>query len=205
MNGNNIFFSDLNHELLIPLHKELDIFLWEKWQSNPSQARYLVEIFIRYHKLINDSQENDVDKVTLDKYYKQIWFYIIDNLLEYAISEDTILRDVIFTLSKNFFQEHNVIYKSFYLSPIDYDLLKKYIPLIYFLNKSLNKLNSLERLTIVAIDKFGWQEEKLIEYLRQHQQNLTIPELKSYYTKGYSNLINNLPTDIIAIYLQNDD
>ncbi|WP_330203315.1 hypothetical protein [Cyanobacterium sp. Dongsha4] len=205
MNSNNIFFSDLNHELLIPLHKESDIFLWEKWQSNPSKARYLVEIFIRYHKLINDCQENYIDKVSLDKYYKQIWFYIIDNLLEYPISEETILRDVIFTLSKNFFQEHNVIYNSFYINPIDYDLLKKYIPLIYFLNKSLNKLNSLERLTIVAIDKFGWQEEKLIEYLRQHQQNLTIAELKSYYTKGYSNLINNLPTDIIAIYLQNDD
>lgn len=89
--------------------------MWKKWQSNPSQARYLVEIFIRYHKLINDSQENDIDKVTLDKYYKQIWFYIIDNLLEYPISKDTILRDVIFTLSKNFFFKNIMLFINLFI------------------------------------------------------------------------------------------
>lgn len=202
MSDNSYFCPRLNDELIIPLQDFDDISLWKNWQNNQEKARYLVVIFERYYHLIDTLKTDFEESKVIDKYFKQIWVYIFDKLAIYPISENSVLEKTIIHLAHKFFREQNIIYNSVYGQPIDLNFLKKYIPLIYFLNKGLDKLNALERLILVAIDKFGWQEDKLIKYLQQHQQDLTIAELKSYYTKGYSNLINNLPTDIIAIYLQ---
>lgn len=204
MDSNSDVCPELNHELILPLRDVDDFSLWQKWQKNQDKARYLVALFARYYNVTELIKQDFKDSAIIDKYFKQIWFYIIDRISNYPIEKKTVLPKTIIDLAREFFQEQNVIYTSTYVEPIDYKLLKRYIPLIYFLNKGLDKLNSLERLTIVAIDKFGWQEDKIIRYLQQHQQELSIGELKSYYTKGYTNLVNNLPTDIIAIYLQDN-
>ncbi len=201
MNNNSDFCPELDHELIIPLQNFDDIYLWKQWQNHQEKARYLVAIFGRYYNVIESLKIDFQDDTVINKYFKQIWIYIIDKLAYYPIYENTVLKDTIINLAKTFFQEQNVIYNPVYVQVIDYNLLKRYVPLIYFLTQGLNRLTPLERLTIVAIDKFGWQEDKIIKYLQQHQQDLTMAELKSYYAKGYSNLINNLPTDIIAIYL----
>lgn len=204
MNNHIDVCPEFNHELIIPLQDFDDLFLWKNWQNNQEKARYLVAIFARYYDIIETLKTDFKDSTVIDKYFKQIWFYIFEKLAVYNISENTFLKKTIVNLAHGFFQEQNLIYTSFSLGNKDFDLLKKYIPLIYFLNKSLDKLSALERIILVAIDKFGWQEDKLLRYLQQYEQDLTIVELKSHYAKAYSNLINNLPTDIIAIYLQDN-
>lgn len=203
MNNHIYACPEFNHELIIPLQDFDDIFLWKNWQNNQEKARYLVAIFARYYHILETLKTDLEDSTVIDKYFKQIWFYIFEKLAVYNISENTFLEKTIVNLARGFFQQ-NLIYTYFSLENKDFDLLKKYIPLIYFLNKSLDKLSALERIILVAIDKFGWQEDKLLRYLQQYEQDLTIVELKSHYTKSYSNLINNLPTDIIAIYLQDN-
>jgi hypothetical protein len=202
MNVDNDVFPELNHELIKPLQAIDDIQLWKLWQKNPSHARYLIILFYRYLNLTK-SIGDGLNKIEIKKdYFERLWFFMIDELLRYKISEQTNFPDTILELSQQFFNDEKVIISQVYSS--DYDFQLRYFPLKYYLQKSLEKLSPMERIILVTKDKFGWEDNKILQYLRQQKDNITLAEIKAYYIQAHSRLLNYLPTDIISIYLQSD-
>jgi hypothetical protein len=202
MTIDNDVFPELNHELIKPLQAVDDIQLWKLWQKNPSQARYLIILFYRYVNLTK-CLDDGLNKIKIKKdYFEQLWFFIIDQLLRYKISEESNLPDAILYLSQQFLRDEKVIIKQFYDDDFDFQI--RDFPLKYYLQKSLKKLSPIERIILVTKDKFAWEEDKILQYLQQQKNNITLAEITAYYIQAHSRLLNYLPTDIISIYLQND-
>ncbi|BAQ63239.1 hypothetical protein [Geminocystis sp. NIES-3709] len=190
---------ELNHELIKPLQDLDDLKLWQLWQKSPHQARYLIVLFYRYAYL-TDMINNDLNNIeTQQQYFERLWFFLFDRLSTYNIQENSLLSEVITQLINQFFNEEKVIVTQTYQN--DYNLQIRYLPLKYYLQKNLDKLPYLERIILVTKDKFTWEDEKILQYLRQQKQEVTLAEIKAYYTQAHSRLLNLLPIDIISIYL----
>jgi hypothetical protein len=202
MTIDNDVFPELNHELIKPLQDIDDIHLWKLWQKNSSQARYLIILFYRYVNLTKYF-DNGLNKIEIKKdNFEGLWFFIIKQLLKYQILEEVDLREVILDLIQQFLTDEKFITSKVYGDVSDFQL--RYFPFKYYLQQSLEKLSPIERVILVIKDKFDWEEEKILQYLQQHENNITLAEIKAYYTKAHSQLLNYLPTDIISIYLQID-
>ena len=199
MTINSDVFPELNHELIKPLQEVDDLELWKLWQKFPHQARYLILLYYRYADFTKnvDNGLNNVE--TKKQYFERLWFFIIEKIIDYPLTENTVFSEVIEDLINQFFTEEKVIVNQRYKN--DYNFQLRYLPLKYYLQKNLGKLSPLERIILVTKDKFGWEDEKVLEYLRQQKQVITLAEIKAYYTQAHSRLLNFLPTDIVSIYL----
>ena len=204
MNSQIDIFPEINHELILPLQSLDDFQLCQKWENEPHKYRYLLAIFFRHYQLADTFKINDKYRELIDQYYVQLWFFIFDRLLLALPSEQYNLEVVIKSLIEEFFSQEELIDKQTSPRKESFDEIVRYLPLQYFLEKALSKLYPLERIIIVTKDNFGWDENKILEYLHQQEQNITLSELKAYYTQAHSRLINALPTDIITVYLNDN-
>ena len=202
MNNLINIFPELNHELMIPLQSLDDFQICQKWQKEPNKYRYLLAIYYRYYQL-NNLFDIDLNvQYLIDKYYVQLWYFIFDGLFSnISVQAPNILKDTIQLLTESFFLKDEIANEKLKADHQIYPDNIRYLPLQYFLEKGLNQLSPLARIILIAKDKFGWEEEKIGQYLQQNQQSLTLSELKAYYTQAHSQLLNCLPTDIITIYL----
>lgn len=204
MNSQIDIFPEINHELMIPLQSLDDFQICQKWEHEPHKYRYLLAIFCRYYQLTDTLKIKAKYAELVTKYYVQLWYFIFDRLLLILPSENYNLEVVLKSLIEEFCSREEIIenHISAVNSPPQNDL--RYLPLQYFLEKALNKLYPLERIIIITKDNFAWDEGKILEYLHQQKKDITLSELKAYYTQAHSRLINALPTDIITIYLNDN-
>lgn len=192
---------EVNHELIVSLQEVDDFTLWKIWQQNQDQARYLIAIFCRYFNLLNDSTMGLNNLNIIHQYFEQVWYFIFEKLARESLENYSNLAEMIVSSVSDFLTQEQIIINYSEDSRL-YDENKRYIPLKYYLRKSLEELSPLERLVIVTEDKFGWKEEQIIDYLQKRQKNIVASELQGIYTKAYSRLINALPTDVVTIYLE---
>ena len=197
-------FPEINHELIFPLQSLDDFQLCQKWDHEPHKYRYLLAIFFRHYKLVDTVKVNNKYQELIHNYYLQLWYFIFDQLLLTLPSEKFNLEAALKSLVEEFFSQKESIDNQISTQKESFNGNVRYLPLQYFLEKALSKLYPLERIIIVTKDNFGWDENKILEYLHQQEQNITLSELKAYYTQAHSRLINALPTDIITIYLNDN-
>lgn len=199
MSIDNDVFPELNHELIKPLQNFDDLKLWTLWQKYPQQSRYLIMLFCRYANFPEKVAKNFHNiKISLS-YFESLWFFMFDRLLNYEIEQDAILSEIIIQLINEFFTGEKIIVTS--TNKIDDHLEIRFLPLKYYLQKNLDKLSPLERIILLTKDKFNWEDEKILDYLQQQKQVITLAEIKAYYTQAHSRLLNFLPIDIVSIYL----
>ena len=195
-------FPEINHELMIPLQSLDDEQICHKWLQEPDKYRYLLAIFYRYYQLQNSFDIDLNVQYLIDKYYVQLWYFIFDELFaNISLSIPNALKDTIQLLIESFFLKEKIANEKLTAdNKINQENIR-YLPLQYFLAKALNNLSPLERIILITKDKFGWEDDKILQYLQQQNQPMSLSELQSYYTQAHSRLINNLPTDIITICL----
>lgn len=199
MSIDNDIFPELNHELIKPLNNVDDLELWQSWQKSPHQPRYLIMLFFRYGNFPQKVAKNFHNIEISLPYLESLWFYLFDRLLNYNIQKDSLLSEIITQLINEFFTAEKIIVTS--TNKIDEHLEIRFLPLKYYLQKNLDKLSNIERIILLTKDKFNWDEEKILQYLQQQKQPITLAEIKAYYTQAHSRLLNFLPIDIVSIYL----
>ncbi len=205
MNNLVNIFPQINHELIIPLRALDDFQVCKKWKKEPYKVRYLLVIFFRYYKLENIININISTQELVDKYYVQLWYFIFEELFtNISLRKSHDLKDSILFLTEKFLSEQDILVMPPNITSNFVEENVKYLPLQYFVEKALDKLYPLERIIIVAKNKFGWEDDKILEYLQQ-QQTITSSKLKAYYTQAYSRIINSLTKDIITIYFNDDN
>ncbi len=201
MNNQIELFPEINHELIIPLNSLDDFQIGKKWENEPYKCRYLLAIFFRHYRLANVLQAKPKYKKLIYTYYDKLWFYIFDLFLVNIRASQYNVQVVINSLVEEFFAQKQIVSEKTNLVNQLPQKNLRYLPLQYFLEKSLKQLYPLERIVIMTQDNFQWEEEKILEYLNQQEQNITLSEVRAYYTQAHSRLINYLPTDIVTIYL----
>ena len=195
-------FPEINHELMIPLQSLDDEQICHKWLQEPDKYRYLLAIFYRYYQLQNSFDIDLNVQYLIDKYYVQLWYFIFDELFaNISLSVPNALKDTIQLLIESFFLKEEIANEKLTADNRINQENIRYLPLQYFLAKALNNLSPIERIILITKDKFGWEEDKILQYLQQQNQLMSLSELQSYYTQAHSRLVNNLPTDIITICL----
>jgi hypothetical protein len=50
-------------------------------------------------------------------------------------------------------------------------------------------------------EKFAWSKEKIVTYLHEQGEIVSLAEVETYLQEGYQMLESNLPSDISSIYL----
>ena len=91
--------------------------------------------------------------------------------------------------------------ESISLASINDDLSPTSLPLKFYLEQALDRLPPLNRLIIVVSEKFAWSKEKIINYLEQQGDIVSLADVEICLREGYQILETNLPSDIRAIYL----
>lgn len=199
MSIDNDVFPELNHELIKPLHNIDDLELWTLWQKYPQQSRYLIMLFFRYADFPQKVAKNFHNLELSLPYKESLWFYLFDELLNYNLEKDSLLSEIITQLVNEFLTAEKVIVTS--TDKSDEHLEIRFFPLKYYLKKNLDQLSPLERIILLTKDKFNWEDEKILGYLQQQKQAITLAEIKAYHTQAHARLLNFLPLDIVTIYL----
>ncbi|WP_017293896.1 hypothetical protein [Geminocystis herdmanii] len=199
MSIDNDVFLELNHELIKPLHNVDDLELWILWQKYPQQSRYLIMLFFRYADFPQKVAKNFHNLELSLPYLENLWFFMFDRLLNYNLEKKSLLSEIITQLVNEFLTAEKIIVTS--TNKSDEHLEIRFFPLKYYLQKNLDKLSNIERIILLTKDKFNWENEKILDYLQQQKQTITLAEIKAYYTQAHSRLLNFLPIDIVSIYL----
>ena len=194
-------FPEQEHEILSNLNTLDDFQLSQKWDNEPCRYRYLLAIYFRHHELLNVIEKNPELQHAIHNNYQDLWFFIFDQVLLVLPAQQHNLSNALEILTKEFLSQMTIDSESSDVNNLTEEQIRS-VPLEYFVSQALEKLYPLERLIILGKDKFSWSDEKICNYLEQHQKcSVTRSEINTYYMQGHSHLINVLPSDIVTIYL----
>lgn len=196
------YFPEANHPLIYPLLQIDDVILLELLQTHLDKGKYLVSLFCRYYPKINNVISEFYEPEYLTPISFQLWreisyfFFHLDleknNKKDSQYYENIIVDYAIDCLPKEDNQELK-------FREISLDL--RYFPLHFYLEQSTNLLSPKERLIIVTKDKFGWQEEQIINYLKAEGENIISEDIEDLYNYAHKQLLKLIPLDIRLIYL----
>ncbi|MGY6528493.1 MAG: hypothetical protein ACXITR_01060 [Cyanobacterium sp.] len=199
-------FPEANHPLIYPLLQIDDGTLLELLQTHLDKGKYLVSLFCRYGNKVNEVISGFYEAEYLPFISFQLWreisyfFFNIDlnevNRINNNSYEDLIIEYVIDCLPKEDLEEQ-------YIKEISLDL--RYFPFHFYLEQSINLLSPKERLIIITKDKFGWQEEQIINYLKAEGKSILPEDIEYLYNHAHKQLLKLIPLDIRLIYLDKRD
>lgn len=195
-------FPEANHPLIYPLLQIDDVVLLELLQTHLDKGKYLVALFCRYGNKINDllSGFYELDYLTpiSFKVWRDISYFFFNLDLNKITEKDNkywenlIIEYAIDSLPKEDIEDLN-------LPQLSLDL--RYFPLHFYLEQSIQLLPPKERLIIVTKDKFAWQEEQIINYLKTERINFLKEDIEDLYQYSHRQLLRLIPLDIRLIYL----
>ncbi|AUC60075.1 hypothetical protein AA637_02400 [Cyanobacterium sp. HL-69] len=195
-------FPEANHPLIYPLLQIDDVTLLDLLQNHLDKGKYLVSLFCRYHNKIDDVISGFYEPEHLSSISFQLWreisyfFFSLDlnqdDKRDNIYYENIIIEYAIDCLPKEDLEELNVNKTSLEL---------RYFPLHFYLEQSINLLSPKERLIIITKDKFGWQEEQIINYLKAEGKSILSEDIGDLYSSAHKQLLKLIPLDIRLIYL----
>lgn len=195
-------FPEANHPLIYPLLQIDDITLLELLQTYPDKGKYLVSLFCRYAGRISDllSGFYEVESITSIsfKVWRDLSYFFFNLDLDSVREKDNkywenlIIEYAIDCLPKEDIEELNLP---------DFSINLRHFPLHFYLEQSIQLLPPKERLIIVTKDKFGWQEEQIINYFKTEGLNFVEEDIEDLYQYSHRQLLKLIPLDVRLIYL----
>ncbi|AFZ48729.1 hypothetical protein Cyast_2787 [Cyanobacterium stanieri PCC 7202] len=199
---NQTDFPEANHPLIYPLLQIDDFTLLELLQTHPDKGKYLVSLFCRYGGRIDDLLSGFYEPEYITPISFKVWrdlsyfFFNLDldivNEKDNKYWENLIVEYAIDCLPKEDIEELNLP---------DISINLRHFPLHFYLEQSIQLLPPKERLIIVTKDKFGWQEEQIINYLKTEGINFLKEDIEDLYQYSHRQLLKLIPLDIRLIYL----
>ncbi|MGF1492398.1 MAG: sigma-70 family RNA polymerase sigma factor [Microcoleaceae cyanobacterium] len=193
-----------NHSLVKSLSHHDDQELLTLFQNHPDQGRYFVTIFCRYglvvHTLISHSVRSPVQA---DYLFSQTWRHIfyemrVLNLREHQDDEEaSTLQNWLINVTAACINQAE-------LPPVEsihYSLENSPPPLWCYVGQILDRMDALERLTLLMAETFHWSETRIAAYLQAEGESISPSEVREVLQSASRNLQINLPEDIQAIYL----
>ncbi len=204
-------FPECNHTIIQQLGHLSDRELLQRFKAEPEAGRYFTAIFCRYSpvvfSLITHSARSPVQAEYL---FALTWRHILNELggldLEVAAA----------TVSGETEQGRSLSLQSWLINvaalcinqaalpdveEIHYSLNQASPPLWCYVERSLDRLDPLERLILVMAQTFRWSDTRIAAYLQAEGERIMPTEVSVRLRQAGQNLEAALPEDIRAIYI----
>ncbi|MEM6835988.1 MAG: sigma-70 family RNA polymerase sigma factor [Cyanobacteria bacterium P01_C01_bin.120] len=204
-------FPECNHAIVQQLGSLSDRELLQRFKAEPEAGRYFTAIFCRYSpvvfSLIAHSAKSPVQAEYL---FALTWRHILNELggLDLAAVE---------TITKSEADQGRSLSLQSWLinvtalcinqatlpevEDIHYSLTQASPPLWCYVERSLDRLEPLERLILVMAQTFRWSDTRISAYLQAEGERILPAEVAMRLRQAGQNLEAALPEDIRAIYL----
>ncbi len=200
-------FPEASHPLIKPLLEYDDRELLNSLQYHSDEGKYFLAIFCRYSELIYTLISSSVSSEIFANYiFALVWQQIFSQLFTLELDAEGEPEQQ--SLSNWLIYVTNLMitqFKSISLESINNDLPPTSLPLKFYLEQALDRLPPLNRLLVVVSEKFAWSKEKIIKYLEQQGEILSLADVELYLREGYQILESDLPSDIRSIYLSSSN
>jgi hypothetical protein len=194
---------EANHPLIQALLTYQDDELLSLLQYHPERGKYFLAIFCRYSELIYTVITSSVSsEIVANWIFALAWQQIFTQLSTLELEPEgepegqSLSNWLIYLTSLTIAESESISVES-----INEDLSFTSLPLKFYLEQALDRLPPLNRLILVMTEKFAWSKEKIVTYLHEQGEIVSLAEVETYLQEGYQMLESNLPSDISSIYL----
>ena len=202
-------FPEANHTIVKSLFHHSDQELLTLFQNYPDQGKYFVAIFCRYGMIVQTLIQHSVrSPVQADYLFAQTWQHIFYELRGLDLragadpaTENTTLQNWLINVTAISINEA----KMPPVESIRYSLEMAPPPLWCYVRQVLDQLEALLRLIMLMSETFHWSETRIAAYLQAEGETISSQEVSSLLQQGYHDLDTNLPEDIKAIYIGDED
>ena len=196
-------FPEANHPLIQPLFHHSDLELLTLLQQHSEQGKYFTAIFCRYSPLIYTIIRHSArSRIQSDYLFATIWRHLYYEMQ--SLNPDNLETTGDNSLQSWLIKMAGLALNQVEIPPVEkinYDLQAAPHPLWCYLEIALNKLPPIVRLMVLMAQTFHWSEARIVSYLEQVNEPLTLEEVRSGLEQGYQLLETALPDDIRMIYL----
>jgi hypothetical protein len=204
-------FPECNHAIIQQLGHLSDRELLQRFKAEPEAGRYFTAIFCRYSpvvfSLITHSARSPVQAEYL---FALTWRHILNELsgLDLDTAEATVAGET--------GQGRSLSLQSWLINvtalcinqaalpeveEIHYSLNQASPPLWCYVERSLDRLDPLERLILVMAQTFRWSDTRIAAYLQAEGERIAPTEVSVRLRQAGQNLEAALPEDIRLVYL----
>ncbi len=204
-------FPECNHAIIQQLGHLSDRELLQQFKAEPEAGRYFTAIFCRYSpvvfSLITHSARSPVQAEYL---FALTWRHILNELsgLDLDAAAATVAGETE--------QGRSLSLQSWLINvtalcinqaalpeveEIHYSLNQASPPLWCYVERSLDRLDPLERLILVMAQTFRWSDTRIAAYLQAEGEHIKPTEVSVRLKQAGQNLEAALPEDIRTIYL----
>lgn len=205
MSVQTLHLPESNHQVVQSLSHHSDRKLLTLFQNHPDLGKYFVAIFCRYAQIVYTLICHSVrSPVQADYLFSQTWrhiFYEMRGLNLQQAQEDqqegNTLQNWIINVTAICINQADLPA----VESIHYSRKDAPPPLWCYVGQVLDGLDPLLRLVLIMSQTFRWSEARISAYLQAEGESITPQEVKELMKKGNHTLVQNLPRDIRAIYL----
>ncbi|WP_196528397.1 sigma-70 family RNA polymerase sigma factor [Nostoc commune] len=200
-------FPEANHPLVKSLFHHSDNELLTLFQQNPDAGKYFTVIFCRYspivYTLIRHSARSPVQA---DYLFALTWRHIYYELGGLNLTDSESGKEAL-TMQNWLINMTAFCINEIKVPPteaIHYSLQATSPPLWCYVQQALDQLPPVLRLIVLMAQTFHWSETRIAAYLQAEGEAIAPSEVANFLQEGYRMLEDKLPTDIRAIYFEED-
>ncbi|MBC6432593.1 sigma-70 family RNA polymerase sigma factor [Nostoc sp. HG1] len=200
-------FPEANHPLVKSLFHHSDHELLTLFQQNPDAGKYFTVIFCRYspivYTLIRHSARSPVQA---DYLFALTWRHIYYELGGLNLTDSESGKEAL-TMQNWLINMTAFCINEIKVPPteaIHYSLQATSPPLWCYVQQALDQLPPVLRLIVLMAQTFHWSETRIAAYLQAEGEAIAPSEVANFLQEGYRMLEDKLPTDIRAIYFEED-
>nr|WP_230967587.1 sigma-70 region 4 domain-containing protein [Nostoc commune] len=177
------------------------------FQQNPDAGKYFTVIFCRYspivYTLIRHSARSPVQA---DYLFALTWRHIYYELGGLNLTDSESGKEAL-TMQNWLINMTAFCINEIKVPPteaIHYSLQATSPPLWCYVQQALDQLPPVLRLIVLMAQTFHWSETRIAAYLQAEGEAIAPSEVANFLQEGYRMLEDKLPTDIRAIYFEED-
>ncbi|MCL6750699.1 sigma-70 family RNA polymerase sigma factor [Nostoc sp. CCCryo 231-06] len=200
-------FPEANHPLVKSLFHHSDHELLTLFQQNPDAGKYFTVIFCRYspivYTLIRHSARSPVQA---DYLFALTWRHIYYELGGLNLTDSESGKEAL-TMQNWLINMTAFCINEIKVPPteaIHYSLQATSPPLWCYVQQALDQLPPVLRLIVLMAQTFHWSETRIAAYLQAEGEAIAPSEVANFLQEGYRMVEDKLPTDIRAIYFEED-
>ncbi|NEO85143.1 MAG: sigma-70 family RNA polymerase sigma factor [Spirulina sp. SIO3F2] len=200
-------FPECNHLTIKSLFRYSDQDLLTLFQRYPEQGKYFVALFCRYNPIVYTLIAHSARSPVQGEYlFALTWrhaFYEMRTLeLRGQASEH------VSSFQNWLINVTAMCINQVELPPVEtitYNLESASPPLWCYLEQALDRLPPIVRLILIMAKTFKWSPTRIAAYLQAEGDMISPAQVQDYLNQSYTMLTTNLPEDIRAIYLGEDE
>lgn len=200
-------FPECNHLTIKSLFRYSDQDLLTLFQRYPEQGKYFVALFCRYNPIVYTLIAHSARSPVQGEYlFALTWRHAFYEMRTLELRGQT--AEHVSSFQNWLINVTAMCINQVELPPVEaitYNLESASPPLWCYLEQALDRLPPIVRLILIMAKTFKWSPTRIAAYLQAEGDMISPAQVQDYLNQSYTTLTTNLPEDIRAIYLGEDE